>query len=137
MSINEKFPDTTFLKRFIKTQNTLSIDIEGCEYRLKEEDKIIEVKETKYNYRKVTLQLSPEGVEAFKRFEEAINLYLIEDERPEIKIVYGNRVYAKLEKSINENDIKGVLVRSIYVDSLTEVLHKYGWYSKWLKFNLN
>ena len=66
----------------------VSLKLEDCE--------ILQKEETKYGYQKAVVKLSPEKVIMMKEFEEKVNECLGKDRLPHITLIYGNRVYPKI-----------------------------------------
>ena len=66
------------------------LDLENCG--------IIQKENTRYDYHKAIVKLSPEKVIEMKKIEEMVNEYLEKEEGlSQIKLVYGNRVYPKIK----------------------------------------
>ena len=79
--------------------------VEGASLKL-ERCEILQKEETEYDYQKAVLKLSPEKVIEMTKIEKEVNKHLKRAGLPHIKLVYGNRVYPK----INIDDPKTVSV---------------------------
>ena len=58
---------------------------------------ILERKETDYGYQKAVLKLSKEKVINMKKIEKEVNEHLKKEGLSKITLVYGNKVYPKIE----------------------------------------
>ena len=89
--------------------NTVSINIENAIIEINKEDYyIFDTQNTKFGYRKVNLKLDNNDIkEKLKSWEEEINEYLKNEVGTSpVKIVYGNKIYTKLSKKINQEENK-------------------------------
>ena len=89
--------------------NTVSINIENAFIEIKNEDYyIFDKQNTKFGYRKVNLRIHNDDIkEKLKLWETEINEYLKNEVGTgPIKIVYGNKIYTKLSKKINQEEEK-------------------------------
>ena len=87
--------------------NTVTINIENALIEIKENDYyIFDTQNTKYGYRKANLKINNEDIrEKLKSWEKEINEYLkSEVGTGPVKIVYGNKIYTKLSKKIQEEE---------------------------------
>ena len=86
-----------------------SINIENAIIEIKKEDYyIFDTQNTKFGYRKVNLKLDNDDIkEKLKTWETEINEYLKNEMGTgPVKIVYGNKLYTKLSKKINQEEEK-------------------------------
>ena len=86
-----------------------SINIENAIIEIKKEDYyIFDTQNTKFGYRKVNLKLNNDDIkEKLKTWETEINEYLKNEMGTgPVKIVYGNKLYTKLSKKINQEEEK-------------------------------
>ena len=89
--------------------NTVSINIENAIIEIKKEDYyIFDTQNTKFGYQKVNLKLDNNVIkEKLKSWETEINEYLKNEVGTgPVKIVYGNKIYTKLSKKINQEENK-------------------------------
>ena len=89
--------------------NTININIENALIEIKENDYyIFETEKTKYGYRKVNLKISNIDIkEKLKSWETEINEYLKNEiGTGPIKVLYGNKIYSKLSKMIEQEQRK-------------------------------
>ena len=89
--------------------NTVSINIENAIIEIKKEDYyIFDRQNTKFGHRKVNLKLDNNDIkEKLKTWETEINEYLKNEMGTgPVKIVYGNKLYTKLSKKINQEEEK-------------------------------
>ena len=89
--------------------NTVSINIENAIIEINKEDYyIFDKQNTKFGYRKVDLRIHNDDIkEKLKSWETEINEYLKNEVGTNpIKIVYGNKLYTKLSKKINQEENK-------------------------------
>ena len=91
---------------------TSIIIVKGASLKL-EKCEILQREETKYGYQKAVLKLSPEKVIKMKKIEKEVNEHLEKEGLPHIKLVYGNRVYPK----INIDDPKTVKLISVWINT--------------------
>ena len=89
--------------------NTVSINIENAIIEIKKKEHyIFNTENSKFGYRKVDLTIDNDDIkEKLKSWETEINEYLKNEvgTRP-IKIIYGNKLYTKLSKKINQEEEK-------------------------------
>ena len=88
---------------------TTSINIENALIEIKEKDYyIFDTQNTKFGYRKANLKINNEGIrEKLKSWETEINEYLKNEVGTgPVKIVYGNKIYTKLLKKIEQEQRK-------------------------------
>ena len=88
---------------------TVSINIENAIIEIKEEDYyIFDTENTKFGYRKVNLKIDNEDIrKKLKSWETEINEYLKNEVGTgPVTIVYGNKIYSKLSKKINQEENK-------------------------------
>ena len=89
--------------------NTISINIENAFIEIKNEDYyIFDKQNTKFGYKKVNLGLHNDDIkEKLKTWETEINEYLKNEMGTgPVTIVYGNKLYTKLSKKINQEENK-------------------------------
>ena len=89
--------------------NTVSINIENAFIEIKNKDYyIFDKQKTKFGYQKVNLKLDNDDIkEKLKTWETEINEYLKNEMGTgPVKIVYGNKLYTKLSKKINQEENK-------------------------------
>ena len=89
--------------------NTVSINIENAFIEIKEDEHyVFNTQNTKFGYRKVDLRIHNDDIkEKLKSCETEINEYLKNEVGTNpIKIVYGNKLYTKLSKKINQEENK-------------------------------
>ena len=87
--------------------NTVSINIENAIIEIKEDEHyVFNTQNTKFGYRKVDLRIDNDDIkEKLKSWETEINEYLKNEVGTgPIKIVYGNKLYTKLSKKINQEE---------------------------------
>ena len=87
--------------------NTVSINIENALIEIKEDEHYILNDEiSKFGYRKVDLKIDNKDIkEKLKSWETEINEYLKNEVGTgPVIIVYGNRIYTKLSKKINQEE---------------------------------
>ena len=98
-----------FTREDNKKYNTISINIENALIEIKENDYyIIETEKTKFGYRKVSLRINNKDLkEKLKSWETEINEYLkSEVGTGPITVLYGNKIYSKLSKMIEQEQKK-------------------------------
>ena len=101
--------ELNFTRKNNEEYNTISINIENAIIEIKEDDYyIFDIENTKFGYRKVNLKINNEDIrEKLKSWETEINEYLkTEVGTSPVTIVYGNRIYTKLSKKINQEQRK-------------------------------
>ena len=88
--------------------NTVSINIENAFIEIKNDYYIFDKQKTKFGYRKVDLRIHNDDIkEKLKTWETEINEYLKNEMGTgPVKIVYGNKLYTKLSKKINQEENK-------------------------------
>ena len=89
--------------------NTISINIENALIEIKENDYyVFDTQQTKFGYRKANLKINNEGIrKKLKSWEEEINEYLKSKVGTEaVTIVYGNRIYPKVSKKLEQEEKK-------------------------------
>ena len=89
--------------------NTVSINIENAITEIVEDDYyIFDTQQTKFGYRKANLKINNEDIrEKLKSWETEINQYLKNEVGTgPVKIVYGNKIYTKLSKKIEQEKKK-------------------------------
>ena len=89
--------------------NTVSINIENAIIEIKEDEHyVFNTQNTKFGYRKVDLRIHNDDIkEKLKTWETEINEYLKNEMGTgPVKIVYGNKLYTKLSKKINQEEEK-------------------------------
>ena len=91
---------------------TSIIIVEGASLKL-EKCEILQKEETEYDYQKAVLKLSPEKVIKMTKIEKEVNKHLEKEGLPHIKLVYGNRVYPK----INIDGPKTVRLISVWINA--------------------
>ena len=92
--------------------NTVSINIENAIIEIKKKDYyIFDKQNTKFGYRKVNLTIDNDDIkEKLKSWETEINEYLKNEVGTgQIKIIYGNKLYTKLSKKINQEEEKNFI----------------------------
>ena len=89
--------------------NTVSINIENAIIEIKKKEHyIFNTENSKFGYRKVDLTIDNDDIkEKLKSWETEINEYLKNEVGTgPIKIIYGNKLYTKLSKKINQEEEK-------------------------------
>ena len=89
--------------------NTISINIENAITEIVEDDYyILNTENSKFGYRKADLKIYNDDIkEKLKSWETEINEYLkSEVGTGPIKVLYGNKIYSKLSKKINQEEEK-------------------------------
>ena len=89
--------------------NTVSINIENAIIEINKKDYyIFDKQKTKFGYQKVNLKLDNDDIkEKLKTWETEINEYSKNEMGTgPVKIVYGNKLYTKLSKKINQEEEK-------------------------------
>ena len=89
--------------------NTVSINIENVITEIKKKEHyIFNTENSKFGYRKVDLTIDNDDIkEKLKSWETEINEYLKNEVGTgPIKIIYGNKLYTKLSKKINQEEEK-------------------------------
>ena len=89
--------------------NTVSINIENAIIEIKKKEHyIFNTENSKFGYRKVDLTIDNDDIkEKLKSWETEINEYLKNEMGTgPVKIIYGNKLYTKLSKKINQEENK-------------------------------
>ena len=89
--------------------NTVSINIENAIIEIKEDEHyVLNDENSKFGYRKVDLKIHNNDIkEKLKSWETEINEYLKNKVGTSpVTIVYGNKIYTKLSKKINQEEEK-------------------------------
>ena len=89
--------------------NTVSINIENAIIEIKEDEHyVLNDENSKFGYRKVDLKIHNNDIkEKLKSWETEINEYLKNEVGTgPIKVLYGNKIYSKLSKKINQEEEK-------------------------------
>ena len=63
------------------------------------------------------MKLPKEKVDKMKEIEEEVNWYLDNQSFDKIKIVYGNRIYAKKKSSTPRKYIERIKLKSVYINN--------------------
>ena len=98
-----------FSRKNNEEYKTTSINIENALIEIKEKDYyIFDTQNTKFGYRKANLKINNEDIrEKLKSWETEINEYLKNEVGTgPVKIVYGNKIYTKLSKKIEQEQKK-------------------------------
>ena len=95
---------------------TASIRIKNAEYRLKDCE-ILEVEDTKYGYQKAVVKLTEKKVIKMKEVEEEVNDFLVNQGLNKIKLVYGNKIYAKKKISTPKHHLDYIKLRGVFVNN--------------------
>ena len=101
--------DLKFTRVNNEQYNTVSINIENAITEIVEDDYyIFNTEYTKFRYRKVNLKISNKDLkDKLKSWETEINEYLKNEVGTgPLTIVYGNKIYTKLSKKINQEQKK-------------------------------
>ena len=116
--------------------NTVSINIENALTEIVEDDYyIFNTENTKFGYRKVNLKISNNDIrEKLKSWETEINEYLkSEVGTGPVKIVYGNKIYTKLSKKINQEEEKiFIKISGVWINEQNKPFVQL-WYVKQIK----
>ena len=89
--------------------NTVSINIENAIIEINEDEHyVFNDENSKFGYRKADLKIHNNDIkEKLKSWEEEINEYLKNEVGTgPIKVLYGNKIYSKLSKKINQEEEK-------------------------------
>ena len=89
--------------------NTVSINIENAIIEIKEDEHyVFNTENSKFGYRKADLKIYNDDIkEKLKSWETEINEYLKNEVGTgPIKVLYGNKIYTKLSKKINQEEEK-------------------------------
>ena len=86
-----------------------AFNLEGCE--------ILDVEKTKYGYRKVVVKLSEKRIDKMKDIEEEVNDVLTYHGFGPLKLVYGNKVYAKMGLSTARKHVDYIKLRGVFVNN--------------------
>ena len=98
-----------FTRKNNEEYNTITINIENAIIEIKENDYyIFNTENTKFGYRKVNLKINNNDMrEKLKSWEKEINEYLKNEVGTgPLTVVYGNKIYSKLSKLINQEEKK-------------------------------
>ena len=98
-----------FTRKNNEEYKTTSINIENAIMEIDEDDYyIFNTENSKFGYRKADLKLYNDDIkEKFKSWETEINEYLKNEVGTgPIKVLYGNKIYSKLSKKINQEEEK-------------------------------
>ena len=101
--------ELNFTRKNNEEYKTISINIKNAIIEIKEDDYyIFDTQNTKFGYRKVNLKINNEDIrEKLKSWETEINEYLKNEVGTgPLTIVYGNKIYTKLSKKINQEQRK-------------------------------
>ena len=101
-----------FTRKNNEEYKSTSINIENAIIEIKKEDYyIFDTQNTKFGYRKINLKLNNDDIkEKLKTWETEINEYLKNEMGTgPVKIVYGNKLYTKLSKKINQEEEKNFI----------------------------
>ena len=97
--------------KFIRVNNeeckTVSVNIENAIIEIKEDEHyVFNTENSKFGYRKADLKIYNNDIkEKLKSWETEINKYLKNEVGTgPVKIVYGNKIYTKLSKKINQEE---------------------------------
>ena len=100
--------------------NTVSINIENAIIEIKKKEHyIFNTENSKFGYRKVDLTIDNDDIkEKLKSWETEINEYLKNEVGTgPIKIIYGNKLYTKLSKKINqEEEIFFIKISGVWIN---------------------
>ena len=98
-----------FTRKNNEEYKTTSINIENAIMEIDEDDYyIFNTENSKFGYRKADLELYNDDIkEKLKSWETEINEYLKNEVGTgPIKVLYGNKIYSKLSKKINQEEEK-------------------------------
>ena len=98
-----------FTRKNNEEYKTTSINIENAIMEIDEDDYyIFNTENSKFGYRKTDLKLYNDDIkEKLKSWETEINEYLKNEVGTgPIKVLYGNKIYSKLSKKINQEEEK-------------------------------
>ena len=98
-----------FTRKNNEEYKTTSINIENAIMEIDEDDYyIFNTENSKFGYRKADLKLYNDDIkEKLKSWETEINEYLKNEVGTgPIKVLYGNKIYSKLSKTINQEEEK-------------------------------
>ena len=96
--------------------DTSSIYIRNVSLSLKDCE-IVEITETEYGYEKAIVKLSDEKIEKMEEIEKCVNDHLEKEKLNSIKLVYGNKIYAKKNPATSEKCLKQIKLKSIFINS--------------------
>ena len=109
-----------FSRKNNEEYNTISITTEDGFLTLKENYDILKIDKTKWNYKKVVIQLGhPDLCERIKQWETQINDYLKSECMEPVTFLYNNKINPKsllnnVKKTKNDNYIK---LKGIWVNN--------------------
>ena len=98
-----------FTRKNNEEYKTTSINIENAIMEINEDDYyIFNTENSKFGYRKADLKIYNDDIkEKLKSWETEINEYLKNEVGTgPIKVLYGNKIYSKLSKKINQEEEK-------------------------------
>ena len=98
-----------FTRKNNEEYKTTSINIENAIIEIDEDDYyIFNTENSKFGYRKADLKIYNDNIkEKLKSWETEINEYLKNEVGTgPIKVLYGNKIYSKLSKKINQEEEK-------------------------------
>ena len=98
-----------FTRKNNEEYKTTSINIENAIMEINEDDYyIFNTENSKFEYRKADLKIYNDDIEEkLKSWETEINEYLKNEVGTgPIKVLYGNKIYSKLSKKINQEEEK-------------------------------
>ena len=96
--------------------NTTSIIINNTVFRLKDCD-ILKIEDTKYGYQKAIVKLSREMIDKMKQIEKEVNDYLENKGLDNIKLVYGNKMYAKKKTSTPDKHLRHIKLKGVFINN--------------------
>ena len=109
-----------FTRKNNEEYKTTSINNENALIEIKENDYyIFDTQKTKFGYRKANLKINNEDIrEKLKSWETEINEYLKNEVGTgPVKIVYGNKIYTKLSKKIEQEKRKYfIMVSGVWIN---------------------
>ena len=116
-----------FTRKNNEEYKTTSINIENAIMEIDEDDYyIFNTENSKFGYRKADLKLHNDDIkEKLKSWETEINEYLkSEVGTGPVKIVYGNKIYSKLSKKINQEE-ENFLLKLVVYGLTNKINHSY------------
>ena len=99
--------------------NTVSINIENAIIEIKEDEHyVLNDENSKFGYRKVDLKIHNNDIkEKLKSWETEINEYLKNEVGTSpVTIVYGNKIYTKLSKKINQEEKFFIKISGVWIN---------------------
>lgn len=96
--------------------NSASINIKNAIFEVKN-GRICKIQNGSYDRRTLPIILSKEQVEEVKDIQDEVNDYLESEELDKITIVYGNKIYPKIEFSEVETPSEPIIIKlkSVFV----------------------